>query len=114
MRCFFIPLANSKKQPTERSADGETAIFVAAMNNQLLALDELVVAAVSQQLEIDESGSHGWTPLHAACKSGSVGCLLVLLSTKLVGLNSRALDGSTPLHVAASNGTYSSLLPFCG
>jgi ankyrin repeat protein len=46
----------------------------------------------------------GSTPLHWAAESGSIGCVKLLLDSKLCQLDEKDASGATPLHWASGEG----------
>ena len=98
-------------RPNHPDADFSTPIKHAAQQGHLLVLDELLTwhmqSLPTTPLElhnINVLASDGYSPMHAACSSGFIGCLLVLLSSKIVDLNLRGCNGNTPLHICAEVG----------
>lgn len=96
-------------KPNEPDHNGDTPIKIAAKRGYVLCLDELLVWHLSMATpdefeDVNRPGNDGLTPLHAACISGSISCILVLLSSKVADLNARGPGGNTPLHMCAELG----------
>eukprot|EP00051_Salpingoeca_urceolata_P022211 m.356680 g.356680 ORF g.356680 m.356680 type:complete len:1009 (-) comp19932_c3_seq2:259-3285(-) len=89
---------------------GNTPLKIAAECGNVLVLDELLSRHISSKStdSIDIVGSDGFTPLHAACRSNSIGCIVVLLTCQACNLSARDNEGNTPLHLSAKLG-----LPVC-
>lgn len=98
----------------EPDSHGNTPIKLAAKRGHVLVLDELlswhftVTRPSDRWRDINLSGADGNSALLAACSSGSIGCVLVLLSSKAVNVNFRGQRGQTPLHCCGEIG-----LPVC-
>lgn len=90
---------------------GCTPIRLAAETGHTLVLNELVTHAASRAPSmasamevVDRAGTDGMTPLLAACANKHMGCVLILLASRLPNLNIALPDGNTALHVAAQEG----------
>jgi len=106
---------------------GCTPFRLAAEGGHALVLNELVTTAAQQQQQqrqhqqqqgqsgptpsalaavdgVNRSSPDGVTPLLAACAGRNMGCVLILLASRLPDLNLALPDGNTALHIAAREG----------
>jgi len=97
-------------QPNLPDALYRTPIRQASERSHLMVLDELLtwhmatMDSTDKAHNINSLGSEGHSPIHVVCSEGFIGCLLVLLSSKIVDLNLKGFNGNTPLHVCAATG----------
>jgi len=91
-------LINSKKTNLNViSADGETLLMLAAINNQLSLADSLI----SKGADVNKPG---WTALHYAASKGHIDLIRLLLDQQAY-LDAESPNGTTPLMMAASYGS---------
>ncbi len=91
-------LINSKKTNLNViSADGETLLMLAAINNQLSLSDSLI----SKGADVNKPG---WTALHYAASKGHIDLIRLLLDQQAY-LDAESPNGTTPLMMAASYGS---------
>ncbi len=91
-------LINSKKTNLNViSADGETLLMLAAINNQLSLADSLI----SKGADVNKPG---WTALHYAASKGHIDLIRLLIDQQAY-LDAESPNGTTPLMMAASYGS---------
>ena len=67
------------------------------MHRQLSIVQYLIE---KQHVDIDTKGLYGWTPLHYACRKGSIPIVQYLIS-KGANIESKDYQGHTPLYIAS-------------
>lgn len=83
------------------SADGFTALGLAAFFGHLLIADELI--GLDSNPNIASNNSFKVTPLHSACASSNLEMASLLINHG-ADVNAKQMHGVTPIHSAAHNG----------
>lgn len=89
---------NTKVQnimPWEKLIIGETALHMAARNNNL----DIAKLLIENGADVNIQAVDGFTPLHNACKKQAVDVIELLLKNN-ADINAKDFDGFTPLNIA--------------
>jgi small GTP-binding protein len=97
MKVLDILIDSKKTNLNVISADGETLLMLAAINNQLSLADRLI----SKGADVNKPG---WTALHYAASKGHIEMIRLLLDQQAY-LDAESPNGTTPLMMAASYGS---------
>jgi hypothetical protein len=97
MKVLDVLIDSKKTNLNVISADGETLLMLAAINNQLSLADKLI----SKGADVNKPG---WTALHYAASKGHIEMIRLLLDQQAY-LDAESPNGTTPLMMAASYGS---------
>uniref|UniRef100_UPI00358F0E00 BRCA1-associated RING domain protein 1 n=1 Tax=Myxine glutinosa TaxID=7769 RepID=UPI00358F0E00 len=90
---------SGRKRDLKRNKNGETALHVAAIKNELVKLKDLLCNGAEPNIK----DNAGWTPLHEACNFGHVSIVKALLEAG-ARINTPGYNNDSPLHDAVTNG----------
>lgn len=80
------------------NSNQQTALFIAAKDNNLGKVDELLVSGA----DVNKENNRGETPLYIACKQGHLHIVEKLLAVPGINVNTITHEGETPLLVACN------------
>ena len=89
-------LQNYNMGVNKRNGENETSLFIASENGQLAVVEELI----RHGSDLEATGKYGMTPLLAACSSGRIDVIRVLLDSD-ADLMAETDDGTNCLILAA-------------
>ena len=79
---------------------GMNGLHYACMAKNGLDVVKLLASNCSTEANIQDEDSHGYSPLHYACQSGSKDTVEFFLSKMQCNIGTKTLSGDTPLHIA--------------
>ncbi len=83
------------------NAEGRTALYIAARDNDIAKVNELIAAGADVN---KAKTSDGVSPLYIACHNGHIQVVKLLVSDSRTDVNATKKDSSTPLYIACQNG----------
>ena len=92
-------MARTMKKDVELK-DGDYCIHICAYNNNLWAMDKLVLRG----FDYNRKNKHGWTALHIACMRNFKLSIDYLLSLPNIDVNTQTNNLSTPMHLLIERG----------
>uniref|UniRef100_A0A8C4QBZ7 BRCA1 associated RING domain 1 n=1 Tax=Eptatretus burgeri TaxID=7764 RepID=A0A8C4QBZ7_EPTBU len=90
---------SGRKCDSKRNKNGETALHVAAIKNELVKVKDLLCNGAEPNVK----DYAGWTPLHEACNLGHMSIVKALLEAG-ARVNTPGYNNDSPLHDAVTNG----------
>ncbi|XP_063218198.1 nuclear factor NF-kappa-B p100 subunit isoform X2 [Bacillus rossius redtenbacheri] len=91
------PIASNRPELDKLNDDGETALHVAARSNKLAAVELLVGAGASVNVQTQKQGN---TALHIAVEQDNLQMVRFLVLEAKAEIDARNLAGNTPLHIS--------------
>ena len=93
--------------PEIQTVQGDTPLHLACMNNNMDKVELFLVSdKAARNRLLGMKNQMGWTPLHVACRYGSLRLIKKLLSARAPA-SSKTVHGQTPLYVACTRGVLS-------